>query len=456
MANPRPGHMHLGVFFNHTGHHIASWRHPGAQADAAINIEHYVEITQRAERAGLDFIFFADSAAVREARPESLSRSAQYTAYFEPITLLSALAMVTQRIGLVATATTSYNEPYNVARKFASLDHISHGRAGWNVVTSGNVAEAYNFGREQHFEHEERYARAREFVAVVKGLWDSWDDDAFIRDKESGRFFDPAKLHLLNHRGKFFTVRGPLNVPRPPQGYPVIFQAGTSESGRELCAAVGEGVFTSELTLAGQLEHYHDVKRRMARYGRRPEQMLILPGLTAVVGSSTSEAREKFDYLQSLIHPVVGRDYLGMLLGDVDLSNYSPDDQIPEIPSSTIAGQGTLKNIIAMARSEKLTIRQVYERLAGSRGKLTLVGSVTEVADTMQEWFTANACDGFILQPSYLPGELNEICELLLPELQSRGLVRVGYTGRTLREHMGLQRAPSCYADCDRGEHGSE
>lgn len=446
MANSRSGRMHLGVFFNHTGHHIASWRHPNAQADAAVSIEHYVEIAQRAESGGLDFIFFADSAAVREARPESLSRSAQYTAYFEPLTLLSALAMATRYIGLVATATTSYNEPYNVARKFASLDHISHGRAGWNVVTSGNVAEAYNFGREQHFEHEERYARAREFVEVVKGLWDSWDDDAFLRDKPSGRFFDPNKLHRLNHRGKYFTVRGPLNVPRPPQGYPVIFQAGTSESGRELCAAVGEGVFTSELTLAGQRAHYDDVKRRMARYGRRPDEMLILPGLTAVVSRSAKEAQEKFNYLQSLIHPVVGRDYLGMLLGDVDLSSYSPDDQLPEIPPSKIAGQGTLQNVIAMARSEKLTIRQLYERLAGSRGKLTLVGSVTEVADTMQQWFAASACDGFILQPSYLPGELDELCQLLIPELQSRDLIRQGYTGPTLRDHLGLRRPPSRYA----------
>lgn len=446
MANSRSGRMHLGVFFNHTGHHIASWRHPNAQADAAVSIEHYVEIARRAENGGLDFIFFADSAAVREARPESLSRSAQYTAYFEPLTLLSALAMATRDIGLVATATTSYNEPYHIARQFASLDHISHGRAGWNVVTSGNVAEAYNFGREQHFEHEERYARAREFVEVVKGLWDSWDDDAFLRDKLSGRFFDPDKLHRLNHRGKYFTVRGPLNVPRPPQGYPVIFQAGTSESGRELCAAVGEGVFTSELTLEGQRAHYDDVKRRMARYGRRPDEMLILPGLTAVVGRSANEARDKFNYLQSLIHPVVGRDYLGMLLGDVDLSSYSPDDQLPEIPPSKIAGQGTLRNVIAMARSEKLTIRQLYERLAGSRGKLTLVGSVTEVADTMQQWFAANACDGFILQPSYLPGELNEICQLLIPELQSRGLIRQGYTGRTLRDHLGLRPPPSRYA----------
>lgn len=441
----RDGKMHVGVFFNHTGHHIASWRHPRAQADAAISIEHYVQITQTAERAGLDFIFFADSAAVREAREASLSRSAQYTAYFEPTTLLSALAMVTKHIGLVATATTSYNEPYNIARRYASLDWISKGRAGWNVVTSGNAAEAWNFGRDEHFEHAERYRRAHEFIDVVKGLWDSWDDDAFIRDKESGRFFDYAKLHRLDHKGAFFNVRGPLNVPRPPQGHPVIFQAGTSEDGRELAAATAEGVFTSELTVKGQKEHYDDVKRRMARYGRRPEELLILPGLTAIVGRTEAEAREKHAYLQSLIDPIVGRDFLGMLMGDFDLSGYDIDGPLPDAAMDKATSKGTAANIFRAAREDGLTIRQLWEKLAGSRGKLTLVGSTMQVADTMQEWFEAWACDGFILQPSYLPGELDEFAELLIPELQNRGLIRVGYEGSTLRENMGLARPPSRY-----------
>ena len=438
--------MHLGVFFNHTGHHIASWRHPGAQADAAVNIDHYAQIARKAEAAGFDFLFFADSAAVREARPETLSRSAQYTAYFEPITLLSALAMVTSHIGLVATATTSYNEPYHVARKYASLDHISHGRAGWNVVTSGNAAEAYNFGRDAHYAHDLRYDRAREFVDVVKGLWDSWDDDAFIRDKESGQFFDPAKVRPLDHHGAFFKVRGPLNVPRPPQGYPVIFQAGTSEAGRELAAATAEGVFTSELTLQKQLAHYTDVKRRMAAYGRAPEEMRILPGLTAIVARTEAEALDKQRHLQSLVHPIVGRDFLGMLLGDVDLSQCDLDGPLPDLSNAPANEHGTFKSVTALAAAEKLTIRQLYERLAGSRGKLTLVGSVMQVADAMQEWFAAGACDGFILQPSYLPGELDEFADLLVPELQSRGLVRVGYEGTTLRDNLGLGRPASRYA----------
>jgi N-acetyl-S-(2-succino)cysteine monooxygenase len=454
MGSPPP-RMHLGIFFNHTGHHLASWRHPKAQADAAINLKHYIELAQTAERAGFDFIFFADSAAVRDTKPEILRRSAQYTAYFEPVTLLSALAVVTKHIGLVATATTSYNEPYNVARRFASLDHLSGGRAGWNVVTSGNAAEAYNFGRDEHFEHEFRYDRAQEFVQIVRGLWDSWDDDAFVRDKASGFFLDPDKLHFLNHRGKHFTVRGPLNVPRPPQGHPVIFQAGTSESGRELAAATAEGVFTSELTLTGQQAHYQDVKGRMARYGRLPDEMRVLPGLTAVVGRTEREAQEKWQFLQSLIDPIQGREFLTMLLG-ADLSGCDIDGPLPTLTQTSRATTGTFRSVTELAQRENLTIRQLYERLAGSRGKLTLIGSVSQVAGIMQEWFEKGACDGFILQPSYLPGELDEVCELLVPELQSRGLVRTGYDGNTLRDNMRLRRPASRYLRPEELTHAAE
>ena len=446
MAPSRTKKMQLGVFFNHTGHHIASWRHEKADADAGINIDHYIRLAQTAEAAGLDFLFFADSAATAERRPESLRRSAQYTAYFEPTTLLGALAMVTKRIGLVSTATTSYNEPYNVARRFASLDHISKGRAGWNVVTSGNAAEAFNFGRDEHFEHDSRYGRAREFVAVVHGLWDSWDEDAFVRDKASGVFLEPGRMHHLNHQGAHFKVRGPLNVPRPPQGYPVIFQAGTSEAGRELAAETAEGVFTSQLTPDAQKEHYDDVKRRMAKYGRRPDQMKILPGLTAVVAPTAAEARDKWDHLQSLIHPQVGLDYLSMLL-DSNLSGLQPDDPFPNLQMGpTVQSQGMFKSVVGMAVRDKLTVRQLWERLAGSRGKATFIGSAGNVADQMAQWFDAGACDGFILQPSYLPGELDDIARWLVPELHTRGLIRVGYDGTTLREHMGLARPASRYA----------
>ena len=440
-------HMHLGVFFNHTGHHIASWRHPRADADAGVNLKHYVRLAQSAEAAGLDFLFFADSAATSERRPESLRRSAQYTAYFEPTTLLAALAMVTQRIGLVATATTSYNEPYHIARRFASLDFISNGRAGWNVVTSGNAAEAWNFGRDEHFEHELRYDRAEEFVSVVRGLWDSWDDDAFPRDKASGIFLEPKRMHHLLHEGRHFKVRGPLNVPRPPQGYPVIFQAGTSESGRELAAKTADAVFTSQLTRESQKSHYDNVKGRMKLYDRDPDDLKVLPGLTAVVASTEAEARKKWSYLQSLVHPQVGLDFLSMLL-TTDLSGLDPDDRFPALVAGPhVQSRGMFENVVDNAVRDNLTVRETWERLAGSRGKATFIGSVSQVADQMADWFVSGACDGFILQPSYAPGEFDDICGMLVPELQQRGLVRVGYEGKTLRDHLGLKRPISRYVE---------
>lgn len=441
----RSDRMHVGVFFKNTGHHIAAWRHPGSQHDAGINIQHYVECAQASEQAGMDFLFFADSAAVREADIEPLSRSSQYTAYFEPTTLLSALAMMTKHIGLVATQTSSYNEPYNIARRFASLDHLSGGRAGWNCVTSGNHAEAYNFGRDEHYEHDERYRMAHEFVEVVKGLWDSWDDDAFVYDREGGRFFNPESLHRLNHEGKYFKSRGPLNVPRAPQGYPVIFQAGISDAGKELAAATAEGVFSGELTIEGSQKHYADIKSRMGRYGRATDELRVMPGLTAIVGRTAAEARDKEEELAQLIHPVVGREYIATLLG-IDLSDCDVEDHLPDRESKTRKTAGIAISVKALAARESLTIRQLYERLAGSHGKLTMRGSVMEVADEMQSWFEGRACDGFIFQPMTMPGDLNNIYELLVPELQNRGLIRIGYDGATLRDNLELKRPASRYA----------
>ena len=418
MSTHRPGRMSLGVFFKNTGHHIAAWRHPDAQMDAGINLRHYIECAQMSERAGLDFLFFADSAAVRATPLAELSRSSQYTAYFEPTTLLSALAGATSRIGLVATATTSYNEPFNIARRFASLDHLSAGRAAWNVVTSGNRTEAMNFGREEHYEHDVRYDRAMEFVEVVKGLWDSWDDDAFLYDREDGRFFDPAKVHTLDHKGKWFNVRGPLNVPRSPQGHPVIFQAGHSDVGRELAAATAEGIFMGHIEPERAREHYDDIKTRMRRHGRAPDEVRMLPGATITCAKTDAEAKDKDDYLNSLVHPEVGRAYLTSMTG-MDLSDCSVDDPLPDRPMS-LQRSANVAGIIAIARKDNLTIRQLYERLAGSHGKLALVGSVTRIADTMQRWYDMGACDGFILQPSTMPGNLREVIELLVPELQDQ------------------------------------
>jgi N-acetyl-S-(2-succino)cysteine monooxygenase len=440
--------MKLGAFFHPTGHHIASWLHPQAQIDAGTNVEHYIELAQTAERGKFDLMFLADALATRDGNLDALSRWPQYMAYFEPLTLLSAIAAVTKRIGLVSTATTSYNEPYNVARKYASLDHISHGRAGWNVVTSANLTEAYNFGREEHFEHDERYDRAAEFVEVVFGLWDSWDDDAFLRDRKTARYFDPKKLHYLGHKGENFRVRGPLNVARPPQGRPVIFQAGSSEAGVELGARIAEAIFTPGLTIESSQKFYADIKGRMGKYGRAPDDMKIMPGLNVVVGRTEAEAEEKHRYLQSLIHPDVGLELLKAALGGFDLSPYPLDGPLPEaaFTNEVKSGQTSARNVRNWAKNEGLTIRQLYERFAGARGQRTLKGTPSQIADDMQTWFENHAVDGFLIQPPHLPAELNEFVDLVIPELQSRGLFRTEYDGPTLRDNLGLPRPASRYA----------
>ena len=438
--------MKLAAYFNPTGHHVASWRHPRAQRDANVSIEHYVEMAQAAERAKFDMIFLADSNATRKAHIDAISRSVQFVAHFEPLTLLSALAMVTRRIGLTATASTTYQEPYNLARKFASLDHISHGRAGWNLVTSSQSAEVANFGRERVLSHKERYSRAREFAQVVQGLWDSWDDDAFVRDVESGLYFEPSRKHELNHKGEHFSVRGPLNAPRPPQGYPVMVQAGASDEGRELAAEFAEAIFSPHLNIPEAKSYYDDVKTRMGRYDRNPDHLKILPGLSVVVAETDDEAAADFDLLQSLIHPIVGREILSTMLGGVDLSPYPLDEELPDLVAENSASKGHFDSIVAMARREKLTIRQLGERCAGARGKLSIHGSPKKVADMMEQWFTEKACDGFCVLPPYMPGQHVDFCEMVIPELQRRGLFRTEYEGATLRENLGLPRPKSRYA----------
>ena len=445
-TSPR-GRMNLGAFFHPTGNHVASWLHPGAQADAGTNLDHYIDITRTAERGKFDMMFLADALATRDGNLQALKRWPQYMAYFEPTTLLAALAVATTRIGLVCTATTSYNEPYNIARRFASLDHISKGRIGWNVVTSANLTEAYNFGREAHFEHGERYDRAVEFTEVVRGLWDSWDDDAFVRDRDSAVYFDPDKLHYLHHKGEHFSVRGPLNVARPPQGHPVLFQAGSSEAGKEVAARLAEGVFTPQHTLAGAQAFYKDLKGRMAIYGRAPAHLRIMPGLNAIVGRTEVEAKEKYASLQRLIHPDVGLELLSNAVGGFDLRPYDIDGPLPKDVDTlaTNAGTTSLRNVVAWARQENLTIRQLYERYAGARGQRTLVGSPTQIADEMERWFLGYGCDGFLVQPSHLPEGLDDFVALVIPELQARGLFREEYEGTTLRENMGLPRPTSRY-----------
>jgi alkanesulfonate monooxygenase len=446
MARPK-AQLRLGAFFNPTGHHVASWRHPQAQADAGINFKHYVEIARTAERGKFDMVFFADNVCVREAKMEALSRSAQYIANFEPITLISALAAVTNRIGLTCTASTSYNEPYHVARKFASLDHISGGRAGWNLVTSGMAAEAYNFNRDAHYGHAERYERANEFAEVVTALWDSWDDDAFMRDKESGRFFDPDKMHFLNHKGKHFQVRGPLNIPRPPQGRPVIVQAGTSDDGMDVAARFAEVIFSAHLTMESCQQYFREIKTRAAdKFGRNPDHLKVMPGLSAYVGRTEEEANEKFEYQNSLMHPAVAREILSTVLGNVDLTPYDFDGPLPDNLPMSNASQSTFKYVTELAKKDNLTMRQIAQVVAGARAKLVMVGTPKQLADRMEQWYVEEAADGFNIMPPYLPGALDEFVELVIPELQRRGLFRTEYQGRTLREHLGLPRPPSRYA----------
>ena len=439
--------MRLGVFLNITGHHVAAWRHPQSQADAATNFRHYVEMARTAERAKCDMVFLADTLAVRVAAQEAVSRSAQYVAGFEPLTLISAMAALTEKIGFVATASTSYSEPYNVARMFASIDHISGGRAAWNIVTTGENPVAWNFGRSENFGHAERYERAREFARVVKGLWDSWDDDAFVLDRETGQYFEPSRVHALNHKGKWFSVKGPLNVPRSPQGQPVVVQAGASDDGRGFAAEFAEAIFTGHLNLESAQEYYADLKARARAFGRDPEKIIVMPGLSPVVGRTQKEAEEKQEYLQSLVHPIVAREILSTLLAGVDLSPYPLDGPLPELKFPENAGQSTAANWVNLARRENLTIRELSLRATHGRGKAAIIGTPEKIADTMQEWFEKGGADGFNVQPPVQPGFLNDFVEMVIPILQERGLFRREYEGSTLREHLGLARPQSRYKD---------
>lgn len=436
LQNPRQ--IRLGAFLMQTGHHIAAWRHPDAQADAGVNFRHYVELARKAEAAKFDAVFLADGVAVRSSDLAALARTAR-SDQFEPLTLLAALAAVTERIGLIATVSTSYNEPFNVARKFASLDQISGGRAGWNLVTSATTAEAQNFNRDAQIAHADRYRRAAEFHDVVTGLWDSWEDDAFPRDKASGIYLDIDKLHPIEHRGTHFQVRGPLNVARSPQGRPVVVQAGASEDGRDLAARTAEVIFVAHQTFDEAKAFYADIKRRVQQYGRHPDAVKVMPGIFPVVGRTQAEAEEKFEQLQSLIDPVVGVSLLSSVTGGFDLSAYPVDGPLPELPL-TDGPQSRQRLLLDLARRDGLTIRQLYLRVAGARGHQQVVGTPASIADQLQQWFEEGAADGFNIMSPWLPGGLDDFIEGVLPELRRRGLFRSEYEGRTLREHMGLER----------------
>lgn len=429
--------LKLGAFMRPTSIHTAGWRYPGAFPDANFNFAHHKRFAQTLERGRFDALFMADHLSLLNMPMPALMRSATVTS-FDPLTLLPALAAVTEHLGLMATASTTYNEPYHIARKFASLDHISGGRAGWNLVTSANPLESLNFGKEEHLEHDARYRRGREFFDVVTALWDSWADDAFIRDVETGIYFDPGKLHIPDHRGAHFSVHGALNIARPIQGWPVIVQAGASEAGRQLAAETAEVVFGASSELGAAQRYYADVKGRMASIGRLPEQMKILPGCFVVVGDSLSEARAKKARLDSLVHPDSGMATLSVLLG-CDASGFALDGPLPDIPD-TNASKTARQKIVDLARAERMTVRQLAQLVGGSFGALEMIGTPAMIADRMEEWLLSEACDGFNIMFPYLPGGLDDFVERVIPELQRRGLFRREYEGKTLRENLGLPR----------------
>ncbi|MGA7433708.1 MAG: LLM class flavin-dependent oxidoreductase [Xanthobacteraceae bacterium] len=434
MASARQ--LHLGAFMRPASIHTGAWRYPGAWPDMNFNYGHLKQSIQALERAKFDAFFMADHMAVLNMPMDALKRSHTATS-FEPFTLLSALSQVTERIGLVATGSTTFDAPYHIARRFASLDHLSEGRAGWNIVTTSNPDAALNFGLDEHMEHGERYERAREFYDVVTGLWDSWADDAFIRDVDSGIFFDPAKMHVLGHKGEFLSVRGPLNIARPVQGWPVIVQAGASEAGRRLASETAEAVFTAQSDIQAGRQFYADVKGRMETLGRSREHMKILPACFVVIGDTVEEAKAKRAKLDSLVNYANAIASLSIALGH-DASKFNPDGPLPDIPESNASKSGR-ERAVALAKRDNLTVRQLAQRLGGYSG-LAMVGTPKTIADEMQEWLETEASDGFTVMFPYLPGGLDDFVTRVVPELQARGLFRRDYEGTTLRDHLGLPR----------------
>ncbi len=430
--------MKLGMSIRGIGYHPAAWLHPDVPADGTLRFEHYLQNAQTAERGKCDMIFFADGIGIRErdAPRGSLARSGYEIVEMEPMTLLPAIAARTDRIGLVTTASTTYNEPYHIARKFATLDLISKGRAGWNIVTSWSEAEAKNFNREEHLDYDTRYERAQEFVEVVSGLWDTWEDDAFVYDRVNKVFYDEDKMHVLNHRGKHFQVRGPLNVGCMPQGRPVMVQAGASDQGREIAAATADVVYASQDSIEAMRDYYVDVKSRMAKYGRDWDDLKIMPALRPLVGRTQAEAQAKFDQLQDLLDPLVGLARLHSAFGD--LSGYDLDGPVPLDALGPAEVRSSANRLHERIRRENMTIRQLYKSVAGGGG-FHLIGTASQIVDVMEQWIDAEACDGFNITPTHLPGGCEDFVEFVTPELQRRGLFRKEYEGPTLRENLGLK-----------------
>jgi alkanesulfonate monooxygenase len=438
MTAAPPRKLRLTAFMRPVSLHTAAWRYPGAWPDGNFNFQHLVRLIQTLEKGKIDGFFMADHLAVLNMPMDALKRSATPTS-FEPFTLLSALAMMTKNIGLMATGSTTYDAPYHVARRFASLDHISGGRAAWNIVTTANPDASRNFGFDEQMDHDERYVRAREFYDVVTGLWDSWADDAFVRDTDQGVYFDPDRLHVLDHHGKYFDVRGPLNIARPIQGWPVIVQAGSSNAGRQLAAETAEAIFTAMRDIEEAKAFTSDIRARAAKAGRDPNHIKVLPGCMIYVADSLEEARAKRAKLDSMVHYDSAIAGLSIALG-LDARKLDPDAKLAElaIPPSN-ASQSGRDRTLALAKREDMTVRQVAQRLGG-HGGLSMLGTPKMIADQMEEWLEAGASDGFTLQFPYLPMGLDDVIERVIPELQRRGLFRTEYEGPTLRDNLGLPR----------------
>ena len=435
--------LHLNLFIHSRGHHEASWRHPAASPLSLTDIRYYQDLAQRAEAAHFDSIFLADQLALGEDAAQAART------WLEPITVLAALAVSTSRIGLIATASTTYTEPFNLARQFASIDHISRGRAGWNIVTSWLATAARNFGGDKQVSHEDRYARAEEFMRVVNALWDSWAEGAVVDDRASGVYARAGRIRPIEHRGDFYQVAGALNLPRCPQGRPVLVQAGSSDTGRRFAARHAEAVFTAHLEKATAREFYADLKRLAAAEERNPEHVLILPGLSAMIASTEAEAKRLAQEVNELCDVEVGRKRLSNRFGGYDFSRLPLDRPLTRAdfpdPGSVEAARSRTEVIINFVEREHATLRQLLAYLAGARGHFTTAGTPEQIADLIEDWFTDGAADGFNVMPPLLPAQLEVFTAEVVPILQRRGLFRTEYTGTTLREHYGLPWPPSAF-----------
>ncbi|MGJ7922163.1 LLM class flavin-dependent oxidoreductase [Neobacillus sp. LXY-4] len=428
--------MHLGAFFQtFLGHHLAAWRYPETKTEQVTNLSLYKEIAQLSEKGKFDLLFLADVLAHNE---EDIAYTPQIR--LEATTMMATLAAVTSKIGLVATLSTTFNHPFNVARKFATIDHMSGGRAAWNVVTTAHDHEAANFGLAQQIDHSLRYEQGAEFVEVAKKLWDSWEDDTLLFNRESGQFLDAGKIHAINHEGKFYKVKGPINIPRPPQGHPIIVTASASEDGREFAAKHADILFTiAPSTVKEAKLVYDEIKQRVAKHGRNPKHLNIMPGIVPFVGKTEKEAQEKFEHFQELILPELGIGWLSRYV-EHDLSQYSPNDYLPELKDvAQVNGEkGRFELLADLAKKENWTIQQLAKYFVQSQGHLFIVGSGETVADKLSDWFVNGACDGFNVKFPYFPGGIKDFVDHTIPELQNRGLFRTEYEGNTLREHLGL------------------